>query len=436
MQTESSDAELLASLPSSERDRLLAGLPKEHTAQLEYSWDFWARSKQLAPPGEWTIWALLAGRGFGKTRTGSEWFRRNAEARPRGRGMLIGMTPRDVRDVMVLGPAGLLSVCPPWNRPTYEPSNMALTWPNGYVAAIRSAHAPDKVRGPEQDQAWADELSAWPEKKGREAWDNLMFGLRVGVHPQVCVTMTPKPIPLVREILSHPGTVKTTGSTYENRANLARSFYDTVLKKYEGTNLGRQEIYADLLDEAEDALWKRLLIEKFRVKEAPDIVRGVVGVDPSGGVVETGIVAAGIAKDGHVYILEDSSLKASPDTWGRDVVRAYIRHRLDVVAGEKNFGGDMVKHVVDTAAKAMGVPVRYKDVLASRGKTVRAEPVVALYEQGKVHHVGTFPALEAEMTTWVPGDPSPNRVDALVWAVTELAIEDLKTLETVPVHWG
>ncbi len=416
---------------------LLEKLSPVEKAIALYDWkQHWARPKQRPPEGAWTIWALLGGRGAGKTRTGAEWFRDRAESRPRGRGMLLANTPADARDVMIAGESGILSVCPPWNRPNYEPSKRTLTWPNGYIATIRSAHNPEAVRGPEQDTVWADELAAWPEKKGRKAWDNAMFGLRLGEDPQVLVSTTPKPIPLLKEILAHPGTVTTKSSTYENRSNLATAFFGTILRKYEGTTQGRQEIEAEMLEEAEGALWKNALIEKGRVTSYPDLVRAVVGVDPSGGVVETGIVTAGLSRDGHVYVLADESLRGSPHTWGSITVSQYVRYKLDHVVGEKNFGGTMVEHVVQTAAKAMGVAVRYKDALASRGKTIRAEPVVALYEQNRVHHVGTFSALEAEMTTWVPGEASPNRIDALVWAVTELAVDELKPVQQVEVQWG
>ena len=430
-------AELLSSLPEQKRTQLLEKLGPVEKAIALYDWkNHWARPKQLPPKGDWTIWVLLGGRGAGKTRTGAEWFRERAESRPRGRGMLIANTPADARDVMIAGESGILSVCPPWNYPAYEPSKRTLTWPNGYIATVRSAHNPEAVRGPEQDTLWTDELAAWPEKKGRKAWDNAMFGLRLGEDPQVLVSTTPKPIPLLKEILAHPGAVTIKSSTYENRSNLATAFFGTILAKYVGTTLGRQEIDAELLEEAEGALWKHALIEKGRVKEHPDFIRAVVGVDPSGGVVETGIVTAGLSKDGHVYVVADESLRGTPHTWGSIAVSQYVRHKLDHVVGEKNFGGTMVEHVVQTAAKSMGVAVRYKDALASRGKTIRAEPVVALYEQNRVHHVGVFSALEAEMTTWVPGEPSPNRIDALVWAVTELAVDELKPVEQVEVLWG
>jgi phage terminase large subunit-like protein len=273
-----------------------------------------------------------------------------------------------------------------------------------------------------------------------------MFGLRLGEQPRVVVTTTPKPVPLLKEILfvggdavkaiPRPGTLVTRGSTYDNRANLPQSYLDIVLTKYQGTTFGRQEIEGELLEESEGALWKNALIEKGRVQSYPDLVHGVVGIDPSGGVAEIGIVSAGISKDGHVYILSDESLRASPDTWGAIAISQYVKFKLDHIVGEKNFGGEMVEHVIESAAKARGISVRYKPVLASRGKVIRAEPVVALYEQGRVHHVGTFPALEAEMTTWVPGEASPNRIDALVWAVTELAVDELKPVQQVEVQWG
>lgn len=432
-------ARSIASLPDAKRKAKLDELSPAAKAIARYTWAHWAREKQLPPAGDWTVWLVLAGRGFGKTRTGAEWFRAEAEQRPNGTGELLAMTPADARDVMITGPAGILSVCPPWNRPDYEPSIGALTWPNGFKALIRSAHNPEKVRGPEPEVAWADELAAWPSKKGREAWDNLMFGLRAGEKPRVAVTTTPKPIPLLRELMKADGTVVTTGSTYENRDNLAPSFFETILKKYEGSTLGRQEIYAEMLDEIEGALWKHALIEKHRIAadaELPELERVVVGVDPSGGVVETGIVVVGVTKDRHVYVLEDATLRDTPQRWGSVVIAQYEKWKSDIVAGEKNYGGDMVRSTVETAARDMGAAVRYKHVLASRGKTIRAEPVVALYEQGRVHHRGTWPALEAEMTTWVPGEPSPNRIDALVWAVTELAVDELKPVRQVPVQWG
>ena len=436
MQTHTT-ASYLASLGASKLNRVLAKLSPALKALALYDWKHWARPKQLAPPGDWVTWVLLCGRGFGKTRTGAEWFRAKAENAPNGSGILVAQTPGDARDVMIKGRSGLLSVCPPWNRPDYEPSNLTLTWPNGCIAHIRSAHNPEKVRGLGGDFAWVDELAAWPSMKGRETWDNLMMGMREGENPQVCVTTTPKPIPLIRELIDEKFTVVTEGSSYENRDNLAPKYFDKILAKYEGTNLGLQEIYGKLLDQMEGALWTRSLIDKYRVKEAPQLVRAVVGVDPTGGVAETGIVGAGLAANGHVYIICDVSSKGSPGEWGRAVVEdAYNKFEMDLVVGEKNYGGTMVKHTVQIAARDLGLAVRYKDVPATRGKIVRAEPVVALYEQGRVHHVGVFPQLEGEMTMWRQGDPSPNRLNACVWAVTELAVDALKPVQQVEANWG
>lgn len=422
----------LANMTATELQSVASKLDSKELTALLYQWPQWARAKQLAPDGDWFVWLLLAGRGYGKSRAGAEWFRAKAESTPNGEGVLVAQTPGDARDVMIMGRSGLLNVCPPWNRPVYEPSNLRLVWPNGYVAHIRSSHNPERVRGLSAEHAWADELAAWPIKAGRETWDNLMLSLREGRAPQVCVTTTPKPTPLIRELVRNESSAVTRGSTYENADNLAESYLEEIRARYEGTTLGRQELHAEILDEVEGALWKHSLIEKYRVEAAPaQLSRIVIGVDPSGGVVDTGVVVAGLASDGHVYVMNDATVRDTPDKWGGVVVSEYIKHKADVVAGEKNFGGDMVAHVIRTAADSRGEVVRYKDVLASRGKVIRAEPVVALYEQRRVHHVGTFPDLEAEMTRWVPGEASPNRIDALVWSITELAITTAKPVTTV-----
>ena len=411
---------------------MLEGFTPEHKAIALYDWRHWAREKQLAPEGDWTAWLVLAGRGWGKTRTGAEWFRHGAEARPGGRGMLLSSTPADARDVMILGTSGIMSVCPPWNRPIYEPSKRILTWPNGFIAVIRSAHNPEAVRGPEHHIAWPDELAAWPATKGRAAYDNMMFGLRLGENPQVCITSTPKPVPLIRELITDPNTAITKGSTYENEHNLAPSFLSTILAKYEGTNLGRQEIHAELLDESEGALWTRSLIDETRVTKFPDLVRIVVGVDPSGGLAEIGIVGAGIDKKGHVYVLCDVSLRGSPREWAEAVVTEYWRYKMDRVIAERNYGGEMVESTI----RMVDPNVSYKGIYTTRGKLIRAEPVAALMEKGKLHLVGHFPALEGEMTNWVPGESSPNRLDAMVWAVSELAVSGSRPVKQREIAWG
>ncbi len=351
-----------------------------------------------------------------------------AETTPGSRGAFVAATPADARDVMVEGDSGILSVCPPWNRPVYEPAKRKLTWPNGSIVLIFSAFEPLHLRGPQFHWAWVDELASWKKAiidlsaRKDNPWDMLMFGLRLGENPQVAITTTPKPIPLIKELTEDPTAVVTRGSTYENALNLAPAFLEEILRKYEGTTIGRQEINAEILDEVEGALWNNKIID--HVATYPELVRVVVGVDPSGGVAETGIVTAGVSEDGQGYVLEDSSLRGSPDSWSRAVIVDYNKFKADRIVAERNFGGAMVESTIRIAAEELEQDVSYKDVTASRGKHIRAEPVAALYEQGRVHHVGAFSAMEGEMTSWVPGEgDSPNRVDALVWAITELMVD-------------
>jgi phage terminase large subunit-like protein len=413
--------ESLLSLPQEERAGLLAGLTDADAAALLFDWRVWARAKQLAPPGDWRVWLIKSGRGFGKTRTAAEWVRERAEAMPGSFGALVGPTPAQARDIMVEGESGLLAISPPWFRPEYEPAKRRLTWPNGTRASIFSAFEFDHLRGPQHHWAWAEEVAAW--KHASEAWEQLDFGLRLGVDPRCVATTTPRPIRLVRDLLKHPGTVVTSGSTYENRANLARPYLDSILAKYEGTRLGRQEIHGEVLDDVPGALWQRAPLDELRVTEAPELVRLVVAVDPavtSGeDSDETGIVAAGKGVDGHYYVLGDWTCRLSPDAWAQRAVGVYHELRADRLVAEVNQGGDMVERVVRTVDKR----VAYKAVRATRGKRTRAEPIAALYEQGKVHHTGTLDLLEDQMCCYVPDayDGSPDRVDALVWALTELS---------------
>ncbi len=417
----------LALLPLSARRRALAGLMGASGDVAEralYQWPLWARDNQLPPSGDWSVWLLMAGRGFGKTRTGAEWARWQVESGRAGRIALVARTPADVRDVMIEGDSGILSVCPPWNRPKYEPSKRRLTWRNGAFALAFSGHEPDQLRGPQFDAAWCDELASW--QYPRQTWDNLMFGLRLGKNPQCVVTTTPKPIEILRELLARGDVRVTRGSTYENRAFLAAGFLDQIERRYEGSATGRQEIYAEMLDEAEGALWRREWIESARRKAAPDLQRIVVAVDPAvtagAGSDETGIIAAGRDADGDAYVLADGSGRMSPDGWARRAIALFEERRADRVIAEVNNGGDLVRHTLKVAAD--GAPVPFKQVRASRGKYARAEPVAALYERGKVHHVGIFPQLEDQMCAWEPeSGVSPDRADALVWAVSELLIE-------------
>ena len=323
---------------------------------------------------------------------------------------------------MLEGESGILNISPPWNKPYYEPSKRRLTWPNGAIATAYSAENPELLRGPQHEKAWVDELAKF--RYIDETWDNLMFGLRLGDNPQVVVTTTPKPIKLLKDVMDQDKVLLTRGSTYENKANLSDIFMDTIIERYTGTRIGRQEIYAEILDDNPEALWNREMIEKNRVFKYPELKRVVVGIDPAGTSKEksdeTGIVTAGLGEDGFIYVLDDSTLKASPDSWGSAAVTAYNKYRADRIIGEQNNGGDMVEHVV----RSVDTTVSFKSVHASRGKQTRAEPVAALYEQDKVKHVGQFTELEDQMCEWDPTDQeSPDRIDALVWAIWELKIQ-------------
>jgi len=385
-------------------------------------WSSLARVAQLPPDGDWATWLYLGGRGAGKTRSGAEWVKAMVENGVYRRWALAGPTAADVRDVMVEGESGLLSVYPLNRRPDYEPSKRRITWANGAVATLFSADEPARMRGPQHEAAWCDEVGVW---RRPEAFDMLMLGLRLGPKPRVAVTTTPRPTKLIRALLADPHTAVTRSTTFENLANLAPQFREYILARYEGTRLGLQELYAEILEAVEGALWTLSLIDSARVQAGFELkmTRVVVGVDPPGGAVECGIVVAGRGEDGHYYVLEDASILASPDRWAGQVIDAYQTFRADRVVGESNYGGDMVENTIRQAARARGVGVSYKAVHATRGKAIRAEPIAALYEQGRVHHVGIFPTLESEQCGWVPGEAatSPNRMDALVWALTELS---------------
>lgn len=387
------------------------------TPALAWDWHLWARDEQLEPVGDWTYWLILAGRGFGKTRTGAEWVRQSIKTSRYVN--LIGATADDARDIMIEGESGILACCPRSERPDYRPSQRKLIWPNGAVSLIFTADEPERLRGKQHSGLWADEVAAW---RYPEAWDQAKFGLRLGDRPRACLTTTPKPSKLVKALIADPATHVTRGSTYENRVNLAPSFFSEIVKTYEGTRIGRQELNAEILDDNPNALWVRKQIDATRVAVAPPLKRIVIGVDPSVTSNEdsdlAGIVAAGIGSDDHGYVLEDASLMASPDGWARRAVKAYHDHKADRLIAETNNGGDLVELVVRTVDRN----VSYRKVTASRGKMIRAEPIAALYEQGRVHHVGSFPELEDEMCGFDPitSSKSPDRMDALVWAFTDL----------------
>ncbi|MDF1791454.1 MAG: terminase family protein [Thalassobaculaceae bacterium] len=401
--------------------RLLTSLSDRDAARLLHDWMLWARDKQLPPAGDWRVWLILAGRGFGKTRTGAEWVRALAESQRAGRIALVGETAGDARDVMIEGESGLLACTPPWSRPHYEPSKRRVTWPNGAMATCFSADDPDQLRGPQFDAAWADEIAKW---RYEAAWDNLMLGLRLGIDPRCVATTTPKPRAWLSRLMTDPRTVVTRGGTRENAANLAPAFLEQILARYDGTQLGRQEIEGEYLVDIPGALWTRSLLASVRVscRAVPELARIVVAVDPavtSGAASdETGVVVAGLDDAGGFWVLEDLTARLSPDLWARRAVDAYHRHRADAVVCEVNQGGDLVAATLRTVDPAL--PVRA--VRATRGKRLRAEPVAALYEQGRVRHAGAFEALEDQMAgfTGAAGDASPDRLDALVWALTDL----------------
>lgn len=413
---------MLASLPEAERAKALALLTDEQANELKWDWRFWARPKQLAPEGDWATWIIRAGRGFGKTRSGAGWVHERAMAYPGRWIALVARTPADARDYMIEGPGGLLRNTPPWERPLYEPSKRRVIWPNGAWATIYSDDEPDQLRGYSGDTAWLDEFAKF--KHPRECWDNLQFGMREisNDRPRRLITTTPRPILILRELEKLPSTRVVIGTSHENRANLDPTWFAETILGYEGTRIGRQEVYAEIIDDAPGALWKRDMIR--HIGREPDLLRIVVAVDPpassSGESALAGIVVCGLGIDRRGYVLADYSGRMSPGEWGRKVIEACDTWRADRIVAEANQGGEMVRHTIQTVRENAPVTL----VHASRGKQARAEPVAALYEQGKVDHVGSFPELEDEMCTWEPlsAMPSPDRLDAMVWAMTELAI--------------
>jgi predicted phage terminase large subunit-like protein len=390
---------------------------------LRGDWSAIARPEQLPPPGDWSIWLYLAGRGAGKTRSGVEWILSLTDTI--GRIALVAPTASDCRDIIVEGSSGILASSPNWNRPVYESSKRRVTWPNGCQATMFSSEEPDRLRGPQHGAALCDELASW--RNAQETWDMLSFGLRMGKHPRFCITTTPRPIKILRELIKREGqdVVITRGKTSDNADNLAPTFLTAIASRYQGTRLGRQELEGQLLEDIEGALWSQDLIELCRIPQGsePPMRRIVVSVDPAVSVSETsdltGIIVAGLGMDGHGYVLEDLSGKYSPVEWAQKAIAAYKRHKADRIVAEANQGGAMVESTL--RACDHNVPVRL--VHASRNKITRAEPVSALYEQHRVHHVGGFPELEDEMCSFEPGTvASPDRLDAMVWALTDLMV--------------
>lgn len=410
-------------MPEEDQEEILAELPEHKLRELLYDWRYLARPKQLRPAGNWRYWLVQAGRGFGKTRTGAETVR---EWVNEGYRLihLVGATAADARDVMVQGESGLLNCFPPDQRPNYEPSKRLVTFHNGAIARLFSADEPERLRGPQCEAFWADELAAW--RFLTASWDNLQFGFRLGNDPRGIITTTPKPLPLIRDLISDPHTIVTRASSYENRANLAPAFFDSIIRKYEGTRIGRQELMAEMLEDVAGALWNRTMIESTRI-QARDmrwdmLVRVVIAIDPAVSTGdesdETGIIAAALVRSGHCIILDDLSNRESPLNWARIAVNGFNSRGADRIVAEVNNGGNLV----EVTLRAVAPDIPYRAVRASDNKYTRAEPIAALYEQGRVHHLGTFPELEDQMCGYVPRSSrkSPDRMDALVWALTEL----------------
>ncbi len=408
------NAASLGSLPPEELRRVLQALSRRDRVRALKCWWFWAHDAQCPPPGDWRIWLFLGGRGAGKTRAGAEWI---ADGVARGcmrRVGLIGATFHDARSVMIEGESGLMSVVP---AAEFEPSNRRILWANGAVADVISAEEPDYVRGHQFDAVWADEFCKWAEPQA--ALDMILMALRLGSDPRMAVTTTPRNIEALKRLMAMPDTVQTRSKTSDNVPNLAPTFFTGLQLRYGGTRLGRQELDAEVIEDNDRALWKRRDIEKHRVREYPTLIRLVVAVDPPVSVAgdECGIVIAGLAEGGEAYVLGDYSRDGlTAAGWAARVAEAYTHFDADSVVAEANQGGDMVKRVLLDALPNAHV----KLVHATRGKQTRAMPAAALYEQGRVHHVGVFPEMEDQMCSYDGSGSSPDRMDALVWALAEL----------------
>lgn len=437
---------MLTALPAPDQlsqkyaEAVVAAAKRISAAKGKDPWGAQRRPSQIPPDWAWRHWLIMAGRGFGKTRTGAEWVREEVMHHGARRVALVAATAADYRDVMVEGESGILEVCDRYGIAVkWEPSKRKLTFPNGAIAKCYSAEKPNRLRGPQHDRYWADEPAAWDN--ALDTWDNLQFGLRLGTNPRGVLTTTPKPVPIVRTILAQKrtdarpnGTVAvTTGTTYENVDNLAPAFKDEILGRYEGTRLGRQELLGELLEDTPGALWRYAMLEATRVAFPPPFLqRIVIGVDPKTGTPEdrpgledqpgseTGIIAVGIDSLGEGYVLEDASIDGTPLEWATAVVNTYRKWQADRIVAEANQGGAMVESTLRQVDPNLPITL----VHASRGKLTRAEPVAAKYEQRKMHHVGAYPRLESQMTTYDGSGDSPDRMDALVWATTDLMIRE------------
>ena len=444
----SSLANLLASLPEAERTALLASMTPELLAELNYNWQFWARPEQLPPEGEWLIWMIICGRSWGKTRTGSEWIRSCVcgdtplTSGPRNDRYiaLLAETAGDARDVLVEGPAGILACHPKDHRPNFEPSKRRLTWPNGAIATLYNGTEPDQLRGPQHSIAWIDEIAKY--RYISETWDMLQFGLRLGTKPRQLITTTPRPLRLLRDLMEDPRTHLTRGVTADNAANLPTEFINSVYERYAGTRLGRQELEGEFLDDVPGALWTRKTFDEHRVKkfgDLPAMKRMIVSIDPAAKAsgdtdetAETGIIVAGLGDDGRGYLIDDISCREGPAGWAKMAIAGYDRYECDAICAEVNNGGDMIETVI----RNYRPEIKVIKVHASIWKITRAEPVSALYEQGKISHLGSLPILEDQMVMFtangIMGGSLADRTDAAVHALTELMLKGQGVIRTPP----
>jgi phage terminase large subunit-like protein len=428
-------AERIAKLSPEQKAMALQGFDPE---RLQWDWSFWGRPEQQRPEGDdWNIWLYLAGRGAGKTRTAAEWIREEARHTNKGqiRFALVARTAADVRDVIVEGESGIINVTPPSERPLYEPSKRRLTWPNGNTATCFTADEPDSLRGPQFTHAWGDEVAAWrqtPDAAGMTAFDNLRVGTRLGSNPKIVVTTTPKRVPLLYALMAEAEktgkVIITRGSTMDNQGNLSNAYLDAIKGVYEGTRLAQQELYGEMLSDVEGALWTPDLIDRNRESQLPmGTPLRVVAVDPS--VAENprdecGIVVCASTGERDLYkrnswVLEDATVHGSPDVWANKVVQMARKWGCPVVA-EVNQGGALVRNAINTIDPS----IKVLEVHSKYGKALRAEPITLAYEQGRVHHVNYLADLESQMISWIPGEgKSPDRVDALVHALTALLIK-------------
>ena len=428
-------------------ETFLRHLSTREQDQLAHTWrEWWARPEQVEPPGSWRVWALITGRGWGKNRTISEWVHEQAEKQPGSHGGLVARTTSDVRDTVILSISGIINTQKPWNPVEYYPSTRLLTWANGTTALTFSSEEPAQLRGPNLNWAVADEWATWKkiqDKNGGTAWTNLQLATRVvgprGVEPRILLATTPRPIADLIKLLERDNVAVTRGTMHDNASNLSQSFIDDIEDQYAGTRLGRQEIDGEILPVFEGALVTQDMINAARLPSIPpsvQLTRGGVGVDPAVSVTErsdnTGIVPASLGADGHLYVFPPRSGKFTPDGWARRVVETRDAHSLDFIVAERNQGGDLVRHTIRTVEPNAMV----YDVVAKKGKHVRFEPVAALYEQGKIHHVGDprmFAKLEEQVCSFTEvgyeGNDSPDDADALVWVAYKLAVRPQRNFQ-------